>query len=140
MGIETLYGQEVRIYWNFHKKVYSVQVKTKGRWKVATHLSYFALWNPTYKVYQSGRARVLREKRKNVHAFIYGRLLEFGESKVREAIVDCVSEDRVTYNPHAYDTFIADPYFKKRPMDGTYYGVLRCQTRDDSPSMWHYGT
>ena len=140
MDIETLYGKPVRVYWNFHRKIYSVQLKVDGRWKVAAHLSYFSIRNPIYRVSQAGRARVLREGRKNVHAYIYGELLRWSESDVLDIAMASTFEERVSYNPREADTFVACPHYKRLPMVGAYSGVLRCDVREDRPSMWHYGT
>ena len=47
-----------------------------------------------------GREKVLREKRKNVHAYIRGRLHN----------IDNINKDgkevEVTYNPYKYETFV----------------------------------
>jgi len=66
------YGTPVRIYFNLHKKLFSVQTKVDGRWKVVSHSSTIALRDVRFRVSQAGRKRVLAEKRKNVHAFVEG--------------------------------------------------------------------
>ena len=55
------------------------------------------LENVTFKVSEAGRQRVLREGRKNVHAYIIGDL------------VDCkplTEGEIVTYNPFKYSSFV----------------------------------
>lgn len=54
------------IYWNFHKRVFSV--KYKGR--VIAHASRFVACRAEFRVSEAGRQRVLAEGRKNVHAGI----------------------------------------------------------------------
>tara|TARA_B100001094_G_scaffold199669_1_gene193758 strand:+ start:839 stop:1111 length:273 start_codon:yes stop_codon:yes gene_type:complete len=50
-------------------------------------------------VRQGGRQRVLREGKKNVHAFVRGEATYFSEK-------DCPTLDNVGYNPYKYDSFI----------------------------------
>lgn len=61
-----------RIYFNIHKKLFSIQEKTKKGWRVISHKDSLLLKDVEFKVYSRGRERVLREKRKNVHAFVIG--------------------------------------------------------------------
>ena len=63
---------KVDVYFNLHKKVFSV--RHKGR--VIEHASNVMLRNVTYVVQPAGRAKVLREGKKNVHAFARGELIE----------------------------------------------------------------
>lgn len=100
-------GMAVRVYWNFHKKLFSVQVRslnTKGKmtWQVAGHFDYLELEDVTFNVSQSGRQHVLREQKKNVHAKIHGKVLAFdGPSRVRKQWYDYAS-----YNPYKNEMFI----------------------------------
>jgi hypothetical protein len=67
-----------------------------GRWKVIKHTDSISLADVKFKVSEAGRQRVLREKRKNVHAFIEG--MEIAE--LTEQIAQ-----KVTYNPYKYEKF-----------------------------------
>jgi len=87
---------KVRVYFNLHKKLLSVQTKVNGRWKVIKHTDSISLADVKFKVSEAGRQRVLREKRKNVHAFIEG--MEIAE--LTEQIAQ-----KVTYNPYKYEKF-----------------------------------
>lgn len=69
---------KVRAYFNFHKKMYSIQKRTDKGWRVIDHVPYLTLENVSFHVSQKGRERVLREKRKNVHAYVRGDLREYG--------------------------------------------------------------
>jgi len=54
-----------RIYVNLNKKgMFSIQAKVNGRWKVITYAKHLIAKNCFYKVYESGRQRVLRDKKK----------------------------------------------------------------------------
>ena len=60
----------VEIYFNLHKRVFSV--RHKGR--VIEHVESAIIRRPKFVVQAAGRAKVLREKKKNVHAFVRGEL------------------------------------------------------------------
>jgi hypothetical protein len=88
---------KVFVYFNLHKKVWSVKAlegENKGR--VIQHASYLKLKNATFKVSEAGRQRVLREKRKNVHAGIVGYLTD----EIPVALYT-----QVSYNPYKGPTF-----------------------------------
>lgn len=88
----------VRVYWNLHKKCFSIQKKVVGRWKVVEHSKRsFVLKDVFFKVYQAGREKVLREKTKNVHAYVCGR---FSLKKI-----ELENRKRISYNPYLYDFF-----------------------------------
>ena len=91
-----LIGKRVEVYFNLHKKVYSVRdKKTK---LVIAHLNNIDLGDVIFKVSQSGRKRVLAEKRKNVHAFVEGTILGYSTL--------CSDMVGITYNPYKYDSFV----------------------------------
>jgi hypothetical protein len=87
----------VFIYWNLHKKCWSVRdQKTK---RVIKHLAALMLINCTFKVLESGRQRVLRSGVKNVHAGVIGDL-------VTEEIIPLEKiGHQVYYNPKTQATF-----------------------------------
>lgn len=65
-------GSAVEVYWNLHRRMFSVRsMVTK---KVEGHLTWVSLRDAKFVVSQKGRQRVIREKRKNVHATIRGTL------------------------------------------------------------------
>jgi hypothetical protein len=64
--------KRVKIYRNLHKKCLSVLHRTKKGWRLWKHVPRIEVLNVVFKVSQAGRERVLREKRKNVHAFVEG--------------------------------------------------------------------
>jgi len=86
----------VQIYYNLHKKCLSVRHKGK----VIKHADSVLLEDVKFRVQPAGRAKVLREKRKNVHAYLSGELAE-GVSKDTEWL-----PKRVSYNPYKYETFV----------------------------------
>jgi acyl-CoA-binding protein len=89
------------VYFNLHKNVFSV--KYKG--KVIAHLSNFYGKNCEFRVSEKGRERVLKEKKKNVHAYVV--CSEFVEGDVnlpRPFYLDI--QGKVKYNPYAGPTFV----------------------------------
>lgn len=82
----------VRVYRNLTKGCYSVQDYVKGRgWRVLFHTPSIQLTDVTFKVYETGRQRVIREQQKNVHAYVMGRI---ADAPVRPC------NERVSYNPY----------------------------------------
>jgi hypothetical protein len=90
----------VQVYYNLHKHVWSVKDKKTGR--VIAHLDSILLSSCKFIVREGGRQRVIKEKRKNVHAFIEGDW-DGDEAKGLLSLNDGTS---VTYNPYLYDSFI----------------------------------
>ena len=89
--------EKVMVYWNLHKKCFSV--KQKG--KVVAHTNYVELIYPSYRVSQSGRNRVLREQRKNVHAYVVGYVAKTPNTSIHFGNVKLVR-----YNPYENENFV----------------------------------
>lgn len=92
---------KVFVYFNLHKKKWSVKAlegPNKGR--VIAHRYNVLLRDCTFKVSQAGRKRVLKEKRKNVHAGIVG----FWDNDW--SFLSYQTQFEVTYNPYKYETFV----------------------------------
>tara|TARA_R110000824_G_scaffold260503_1_gene449163 strand:- start:81 stop:458 length:378 start_codon:yes stop_codon:yes gene_type:complete len=88
----------VEIYFNLHKKVFSV--RHKGR--VIKHVESAVIRRPKFVVQAAGRAKVLREKKKNVHAFVRGEL--YNVAPDYDMTQDFYKD--IKYNPYKADTFI----------------------------------
>lgn len=86
--------KKVFVYWNFNKKLWSIRSLDTG--KVIKRLPELCLVDCVFKVSQSGRNRVLKEKRKNVHAGVIGIIVK---NKYRPKIP-------ISYNPYKYKTFV----------------------------------
>ena len=107
---------KVRIYYNFRKKLFSVQEKVNGSWKVTEHTNDILLRNVEFKVSEVGRQRVLKNKRKNVHAFILGERLPSLPS------LPFVHRDEVSYNPYKGENFIVVSL--QKPLDWAKYVAI----------------
>ncbi len=104
-----LRNMRVEVYWNLHKHLFSVRAlegPNKGR--VISHSHGITLTDAKFVVQPAGRERVRREGKKNVHAFVRGRVVggEF-EHRYTMARSPLWLKDRVTYNPYIYDTFVS---------------------------------
>ena len=91
----------VQVYYNLHKKCLSVRHKGK----VIEHAQEVTLTDARFHVQQAGRERVLKQKRKNVHAYISGKLKEtFWFIQAPKYI--WTAKQHVTYNPYKHKSFV----------------------------------
>ena len=92
-------GRRVRVYFNLRTKMWSVQSRVRGeRPFVLCHAKRVALKGCRPIISQAGRRRVLKEKRKNVHAYIEGFICrpDWKHKPNRQ----------ITYNPYKYKSFV----------------------------------
>ncbi len=111
----SLTPQIVQVYRNLHRKCWSIRDKRTRR--VIAHAKNVTIASPgktplsagvgvLFRVSELGRQRVLRDKRKNVHAFIEGYLYEAGDHFVdRHNLDGPIDWDVVKYNPYKGPTF-----------------------------------
>ena len=85
----------VQVYYNLHKKRLSV----RNRGKVIKHTDFIALENVKFHVQPAGQAKVRKNKRKNVHAYVSGDL-------AKKQAVNSMISDLVKYNPYKNDFFV----------------------------------
>ena len=86
------------VYFNIRKRVFSI--KNFGR--VAGHAIHIQIDDPWFVVSESGRQRVIKEKRKNVHAYVRGAKQDIHPLPRRpmSAMKLRKNEVEVTYNPY----------------------------------------
>lgn len=92
----------VFVYFNLHRKLWSVRAlegSDKGR--VIARSPHVLLLDATGKVSEAGRQRVLRERKKNLHAGIVGQLVSLEPQAFVEG-----SGSQITYNPYKYTSFV----------------------------------
>ena len=87
----------VRVYYNLHKKCFSVQDYKTGL--VTKHTNQLDLSNALFVVRKSGNERVKSEGRKNVHAFVNGIVVN------KYAKIDNEFCFPVRYDPYTMDYF-----------------------------------
>lgn len=98
------YIELVHVYWNTHRNMWSIRSHNTRR--VIDHASVILLADCTYKVNEAGRQRVLREKRKNVHAWVQGHLVgAFNNGFEIECHKKGFVEMAITYNPYVGKSF-----------------------------------
>lgn len=86
----------IKVYRNLHKQCWSVQQDGL----VKAHTNLIKLFDCEFIVNQKGREKVIKEKRKNVHAFIKGYLSELFDS-----MLDTIHGTEITYNPYKNEFF-----------------------------------
>ena len=100
---------KVDVYFNLHRKLFSIRAcegPNKGR--VIAHRETVTLLQPEFKVSQAGRARVLREGRKNVHATVRGTWIYHEHIENYRSQVENRCKKRgveITYNPYKMSSF-----------------------------------
>ena len=85
-----LEGKRVSVYYNLHKHCWSVVYKGL----VVSHQNEIHLKDVQFRVGKRGRERVLKFKRKNVHARVYGTVVESAQGDIQ-----------VSYNPYVAGYF-----------------------------------
>lgn len=98
---------KVFVYFNLHKRCFSVKAlegDRKGR--VVAHVNDAIIYEPTFKVSQAGRQRVLRERKKNVHAGVVGKWFENEHNPARSVELLSLSGRAITYNPYKFSEFV----------------------------------
>ena len=106
---------KLEAYYNLHKNCISAR-PIGGR---VRHYEILCLEDASFSVQPAGRKKVLKEKKKNVHAFVRGNLLScspyYQHSHDYEGVsinlsIDRLREDarynEVTYNPYKYESFV----------------------------------
>lgn len=91
--------KKVECYFNSHKKLVSV----RKRGKVIAHAAGVVLKNPDFVVQEGGRQRVIREERKNVHAYVRGKLItELDDQLCQDlyGMMDDAGYRRARYSPY----------------------------------------
>lgn len=97
-------GLKVFVYYNLHKGIWSLKaLEGEHKGKVVAHCEQVGLSEVTPKVSESGRQRVLKEKQKNVHAGITGRILWLDGVPT---VMNPEKHKRISYNPYKKPHFV----------------------------------
>ena len=92
-------GKRLYVYRNLHLNLFSV--RTEG--KVVSHVRELILEDARFLVGKKGRERVLKEKRKNVHAGVSGFWAEEWEASSK---LCAYTPHKIYYNPYKTDSFV----------------------------------
>jgi hypothetical protein len=106
MSLSASLSGKVFVYFNLHRKCLSVKALEgahKGR--VIAYADTIVLHGATFKVSEAGRQRVIREKRKNVHAGVTGYIVGLNPCGY---FIDAIKNigSPVKYNPYKYTSFV----------------------------------
>lgn len=96
-----------KIYYNLHKKCFSVQawdIDKKG-WRLYLHAAQLEALDIKMKISEVGRQRVIREGRKNVHAFIYAKSISPICPTAAQQAIGREYTRRCSYNPYRVGHF-----------------------------------
>jgi hypothetical protein len=109
-------GKKVMVYYNLHKHTFSVTYDSK----VIMHADYVKLEDVEFRVRKGGKEKVRDEKRKNVHAFVIGKLLDYCEYPCDNLPITKFGKI-VTYDPYKFDTFVykdsEEPVYNAKEVD-----------------------
>lgn len=117
---------KVFVYFNLHKHCFSVKaLEGERKGKVVAHLDAVNLKDVTFKVSKAGRERVLREKRKNVHAGVVGSFVSWMETPDLGKLV--------RYNPYHTETFVD---IVGKPVHNAKFARLSVRYEDNRPMIF----
>lgn len=86
----------LRVYQNLNRRCLSIQAKVNGVWRVVRYEEEITLKNVSFIISEAGHQRVLKTKRRAVHAWAEGEETE-------EHLEDGFP---IRYNPYLHDNFI----------------------------------
>lgn len=95
------YTRPVRVFKNPRRGCYSIMQNGK----IKASAKQIRLRDAEFTVRESGRQRMLRENRRNVHAWVVGELVDFLHPDAVSNL-DCLIGRNATYNPHRYASFV----------------------------------
>lgn len=98
---DNIIGERVMVYYNLHKHTFSVQKSGL----VLLHVDYIKLKDVEFRVRAGGREKVNLEKRKNVHAFVIGNVVDFCEFPC-DTLPEETDGKVITYNPYLNKSFV----------------------------------
>ena len=113
--------KKVRVYWNLHKKVWSVQDVKSGR--VVAHRQFITIRDAKFVVRKGGQKRVREEGKKNVHAFAVGYLMSSKQRSYHDW-------DRVKYDPYTDNYFMhkGEDHDKWNEIPRDFVGYIRMES------------
>jgi hypothetical protein len=94
-------NKKVMVHYNLNKHTFSITYKNK----LIAHADHIKLNDVEFRVRPGGRVRVLEDKRKNVHAFVIGTLLEYCKYPC-ESLPNETNNNIVTYDPYKYSSYV----------------------------------
>ena len=122
----------VRVYYNLHKKCFSIQDYKTGL--VTKHTNQLNLSNALFVVRKSGNERVRSEGKKNVHAFVNGIVND------KQDYTKVGVSYKVRYNPYEMDYFHYERIVNNKPrwipVDNHWIGDVYLNIVNGKPVMY----
>ena len=117
--------QKVRVYWNLHRKCWSIQDCKSGL--VIDHKAWVVLEGNSV-VRKGGQKRVWQEGKKNVHAFAVGYIQDWRTEPSHMVYLD--DWDRVKYNPYTDDYFMhkGEDHDKWNEIPRDFVGIIHMES------------
>lgn len=106
MARKPLTGRDSYIYWNLHKKCWSIKGYAKpkalgGGYQKVEHKTSLCLMHCEFPVSANARERVLESRSKVVHAFVKGRIVPLEVFQARYRSYPAAPRiTRISYNPY----------------------------------------
>jgi hypothetical protein len=124
----------VEVYFNLHKKTFSVRNCKTGL--VIAHTDNIWVEDPVFVVRKAGREKVLRERKKNVHAFVRGTWMQdlLVEPEHQDYLEHREWAEEVTYNPYKYDSFVTK--HDAKAIDFGRLASLTCSSANNTRSIY----
>ncbi|AER26161.1 hypothetical protein SSEA_SKINNY_153 [Mycobacterium phage Skinny] len=99
-GVEP--GAEVFAYRNLHRDKWSLVARTgENKGRVVAHATGAVILDARFVVRESGRQKVIRTRRKSVHAGVIGTLVDINDPRV----TGILPNTQARYNPYQAGTF-----------------------------------
>lgn len=117
-----------RVYWNSHKRVFSIQTKTARGWRVWKHADMLMLDNVEFVVNEKAQRRCRLHRRKNVHAYLVAEFCTF-RFEPGFGILPIEEGERVQYRP--FD----DDHFNVMGHPVTWASVVQCRVASGHPIL-----
>ena len=125
---------KVFVYFNLRRKLFSIKaLEGESKGKVIGHSRQIVLENVTYKVSEAGRQRVIREKRKNVHAGVVGEVTHLLAPLLSASVEWGECKERVRYNPYKHSNFITED---NQPVLQGKFAEMR--VINHKPELWNF--
>jgi hypothetical protein len=99
-------GEKVFVYWDLHRKCFSVKSLKTGRVlnydaeRKKIPIQMIILSSCKFRVGQKGRQKVIETGHKNIHAGVVGTVVSVGQSDSLDGLL------QVRYNPRLFNTFV----------------------------------
>ncbi len=122
-GREVDINKPVYIYRNLRGKD-SNKYSIRQEGLVIGHTNHLYLGDVEFKINEKARLKVIKDKRKNVHAFIKGYIFMYDTSYLGS---DC----NITYNPYKDKAFICRGFFNGKKFEFKVKWAMNCYIMED---------